>query len=148
MSGLFGTGGSGSSGHTLRDVCFRRSPLSKLHDGGNDLLDPNFTDMLYHASIATPTCIFGDVQRCKHNFESHYFGIIYYLQGEHEASDWVLLCELDNGLYALVVASCSITGFEACGEATVYISTWTNIINRAMSQAQYNQYIETTEVVR
>ncbi len=75
------------------------------------------------------------------NIEKHFW----VHEGENDEDDWMACGQLTNGSYFLFTGGCGYTGFEAAGGMTLWISrSWANLVNHAMSESIYNQYIEET----
>jgi len=120
----------------------------------------NFTSMMNLLTHAEPIQIFGDQihkvptslsgkRSCQYGGYEYYerdYGVLYYRNGENEADPWYMLLELTDGRYAYLIASTDYyTGFEIGGELKLYISDkLSTIINGAMGEFEYNQYINDT----
>ena len=66
--------------------------------------------------------------------------------GENDEKDWLLLCKLNNDMYAYYKASCDYTGFDCQGGMDLYVSSKLDIlINYAMGDYEYVSYINDTK---
>lgn len=135
-----------------RDTRYRMN-ISFADSNWTGINGNNFDKMMALIKSSIPTRIFGTSAQdnpfsaAQNNGN---FKIVYYHQGECDRGDpWVMICEFEDGRYALVTASTDhYPGFEVGGDVVVYVATTlATLITGAMSAAQYNEYIaETTPV--
>lgn len=66
--------------------------------------------------------------------------------GENDGDSWLSCGQLTNGSFFYYTGSCDFTGFDCHGGMNLWVSsTWKNIVDNAMSQAEYELYMASTE---
>jgi len=109
-------------------------PLSEIETNVNEYLYPIITE---------PEA---DPGNFPNNITEVYWGIAY--NGDYDGS-WRLFCKLDNGNYAYLEAWVCSCGFGMWpDQLKLYVAkSYEDIINYAMSQSDYESYIENTQPI-
>lgn len=67
--------------------------------------------------------------------------------GERDGDSWMSCGQLTNGAFFFFTGGCDYTGFDCQGGMSLWVSTsWKNIVEHAMSQADYELYEQQTRV--
>lgn len=79
------------------------------------------------------------------NFPANILEHYWIRAGENDGDSWLACGGLDNGAYFFYSGSCDYTGFDCHGDMHLWVSnSWENIVEHAMSQREYELYIEQT----
>ena len=66
--------------------------------------------------------------------------------GENDGDDWLSCGVLNNGAYFFYTGGCDYTGFDCQGGMSLWVSnSWQNIVEHAMSEGEYELYLQQTE---
>lgn len=98
-------------------------------------------DTIYHQIIGRP-----NTRREMGDFPNNIKKWFWAHEGENDAESWRCLVQLENGYYAYYEAYCDYTGFDCQGGMDLFIDKkYDVLINLAMSNADYDLYIEETQ---
>ena len=118
------------------------NPLNAFRYPFRELKDEEYTHYQDNLIRDIPNHISADSGDFPDNISSTFW----FKEGEREEEHWVLLCRLDNGNYALYDAWCDYTGFDCRGGMSLYVnSDYSVLINYAMGDRHYDEYISQTE---
>ncbi len=77
-----------------------------------------------------------------HNIAEHFW----IREGCHDGDEWMACGLLTNGNYFFYTGGCDYTGFDCQGFMQLWVSeSWKNIVDHAMTEKEYNLYVEQTE---
>lgn len=97
-------------------------------------------DILRHIPVVTEQADAGDFPS---NITEHFW----IRPGRNEGDSWISCGVLSNGNYFFYTGGCDYTGFDCQGGMSLWVaSSWQIIVDHAMSEAQYDLYVEQTAV--
>jgi hypothetical protein len=78
--------------------------------------------------IFTP--LFGSEETVKdcEGFPNNIDKVLWAQEGENDAEEWILLCQLNNGLFAYYIAFCDYTGFDCQGGMDLYVAKTSELL--------------------
>jgi hypothetical protein len=111
-----------------------------MYIGEEDLGSYTLKDIRRFIITETEMADAGDFPK---NITEHYW----IRPGENDGDSWIACGLLNNGSYFFYTGSCDFTGFDCQGGMSLWVSqSWANIVDHAMSRANYQLYLEQTEV--
>ena len=82
------------------------------------------------------------------NFPNNISYLYWVREGENDGDEWIALGDLENGAFFFYTGSCDYTGFDCQGGMNLWVSKkFENIIDHAMSEAEYQLYLQQTEEI-
>lgn len=97
-------------------------------------------DILRPIMVETEMADAGDFPK---NIGEHYW----IRPGRNDGDSWMSCGVLTNGNYFFYTGGCDYTGFDCQGGMSLWVSSsWQSIVDHAMSQGQYELYVEQTAV--